>query len=136
MWKIHPAPPRSKVPGLRSEAFGDLLFIDHTEFSLIHRLENDKQQKQHFLVFVAIDGVSNLLMAQITTGKSAPVWQSQFDKLCMVWNVVPKAVCGDSHFFGNSEDQFWDIRGVKKLPTGPNTPWPNRAECAVRLFTQ
>ena len=53
----------------------------------------------------------------------------------MVWSVVPKAVCGDTAFFGSSLDQFWDGRGVKKIPTGPNTPWPNRAEGAVRLFT-
>ena len=74
-------------------------------------------------------------MAQITTSKESAVWQAQFDKLCMVWSVVPKAVCGDTAFFGPSLDQFWDGRGVKKIPTGPNTPLPNRAESAVRLFT-
>ena len=133
--KFHPAPPRSKVSGLRSESFGDLLFIDHTEFSLIHKLDDGGEEKQHFLVFLAIDGSSNLPMAQITTSKEATTWQAQFDKLCMVWSVVPKAVCGDTAFFGSSLDQFWHGRGVKKIPTGPNTPWPNRAESAVRLFT-
>ena len=73
--KTHPAPPRSKVSGLRSESFGDLIFIDHTEFSLIHKVD-DKEIKQHFLVLILVDGVSNLLVGQTSTSKEAPVWQA------------------------------------------------------------
>eukprot|EP00971_Amphidinium_carterae_P050158 988554-Amphidinium_carterae.1 len=31
---------------------------------------------------------------------------------------------------------FWITNGVQMLPTGARTPWPNRAETAVRLFKQ
>ena len=29
---------------------------------------------------------------------------------------------------------FWKTHGVKTMPTGRATPWPNRAETTVRLF--
>ena len=29
---------------------------------------------------------------------------------------------------------FYRMHDVKQLPTGPHTPWPNRAEMGVRLF--
>ena len=29
---------------------------------------------------------------------------------------------------------FYRVHDVKRLPTGPHTPWPNRAEMGVRLF--
>ena len=29
---------------------------------------------------------------------------------------------------------FYRMHNVKRLPTGPRTPWPNRAEMGVRSF--
>ena len=29
---------------------------------------------------------------------------------------------------------FYRMHNVKRIPTGPHTPWPNRAEMGVRLF--
>ena len=37
-------------------------------------------------------------------------------------------------FFTPSWMTFWKTHGVKTMPTGRATPWPNRAETAVRLF--
>ena len=31
-------------------------------------------------------------------------------------------------------DEYYKFHGIKGLPCGPRTPWPNRAETAVRLF--
>ena len=42
-----------------------------------------------------------------------------------------KRVVADMAFFTPS---FWKTHGVKTMPTGRATPWPNRAETAVRLF--
>jgi hypothetical protein len=30
--------------------------------------------------------------------------------------------------------EFYRTHGIKVMPTGPRTPWPNRAESAARLF--
>ena len=52
----------------------------------------------------------------------------------ILWNVNPKAVCADSAFFKDSFTPYWKYKNVKTLPTGPSTPWPNRAETAVTIF--
>ena len=49
-------------------------------------------------------------------------------------NGVPKTVVSDMAFFTDSFRTFYSSYGIKPLPTGPRTPWPNRAETAVRLF--
>ena len=47
----------------------------------------------------------------------------------------PKAVCADMAFHRPHDMQaFCRMFNVKRLPTGPHTPWPNRAEMGVRLF--
>ena len=39
----------------------------------------------------------------------------------------PKAICADLDFH-HPQDM------LKRIPRGPHTPWPNRAEMGVRLF--
>ena len=48
----------------------------------------------------------------------------------------PKAICADMAFHHPHDMQaFYRMHNVKRLPTGPHTPWPNhRAEMGVRLF--
>ena len=46
----------------------------------------------------------------------------------------PRWVVADMAFFTPSWMVFWKTHGVKTMPTGRATPWPNRAETAVRLF--
>ena len=47
----------------------------------------------------------------------------------------PKAICADKAFHQPHDMQaFYRMHNVKRLPTGPHTPWPTRAEMGVRLF--
>ena len=47
----------------------------------------------------------------------------------------PKAICADMAFHQPHDMQaFCRMHYAKRLPTGPHTPWPNRAEMVVRLF--
>ena len=47
----------------------------------------------------------------------------------------PKAIFADMAFHHPHDLQaFYRMRNVKRLPTGPHSPWPNRAEMGVRLF--
>ena len=47
----------------------------------------------------------------------------------------PKANCADMAFHHPHDMQaFYRMHNVKRLPTGPHTPWPHRAEMGVRLF--
>ena len=47
----------------------------------------------------------------------------------------PKAVCAEKAVHHPHDMQaFYRMHNVERLPTGPHTPWPNRAEMGVRLF--
>ena len=47
----------------------------------------------------------------------------------------PKAICADVAFHHPHDMQaFYRMHSVKRLQTGPHTPWPSRAEMGVRLF--
>ena len=51
------------------------------------------------------------------------------------WTLNPKAICADMAFHHPHDMQaFFRMHNVKRLPTGPHAPWPNRAEMGVRLF--
>ena len=44
------------------------------------------------------------------------------------------AIVGDEAFFSDEFNEYYKFYGIKGLPCGPRTPWPNRAETALRLF--
>ena len=46
----------------------------------------------------------------------------------------PNAICADMAFHHpHNMHAFCRMHHVERLPTGPDTPWPNRAEMDVRL---
>ena len=46
-----------------------------------------------------------------------------------------EVICADIALHQPHDMQaFYRMQNVKRLPTGPHTPWPNRAEMGVRLF--
>ena len=49
-------------------------------------------------------------------------------------NCVPKGIVGDQAFFTPQFMSYYKFHGITPYPCGPRTPWPNRAETAVRLF--
>ena len=122
------APPaRAKVSGMRASVFGDVIFVDHCEIAL-------KKKKKKYVVLLVLDGATNLLWATA---------QNSLDKKETLvhlreWNdqntCIPKAIVGDEAFFSDEFNEYYKFHGIKGLPCGPGTPWPNRAETAVRLF--
>ena len=47
---------------------------------------------------------------------------------------MPKAIVGDEAFFQEDFMTYYRTHGIKECHCGSRTPWPNRAESAVRLF--
>ena len=47
---------------------------------------------------------------------------------------MPKAIVGDEAFFQEDFLTYYRTHGIKECPCGSRTPWPIRAETAVRLF--
>ena len=63
-----------------------------------------------------------------------PVTQDLFREWMHIHSCKLKWEVADMAFFTPSWMTFWKTHGVKTMPTGRATPWPNRAETAVRLF--
>ena len=101
--------------------------MDHTEFSILAKDGSECR----FLVLVAIDAASHLLFAVGVESKDTKRTIAHCQELFMLWNIYPKAVCADTAFFEEEFQLFWNLHQTKMMPTGPNTPWPNRAETAV-----
>ena len=121
---LHP-PPRARVSGNRASNFGDVILADHAEIQL---------RKSKYVVLLVLDGASNLLWAtaQSSLNNKEPI---QALRLCGDENnCMPKAVVGDEAFFPEDFLTYYRTHGIKECPCGSRTPWPNRAESAVRLF--
>ena len=120
-----PTPPRARIAGLRASSFGDLIFVDHEEI---------KFGTKAYLALVIIDGASNLLWATALTNLEAPETLGAFCQWTEENNCVPKGIVGDQAFFTPQFMSYYKFHGITPYPCGPRTPWPNRAETAVRLF--
>ena len=120
------APSRSKTGGLRADTFGDMTFIDHCQVPL--------GTGEHITVFVILDGATTLLTAEaVTTTQEAEnitVLRNYFDQ----YHLQPKSVVGDQSFMTKTWEHFYQSLDITPESLGPNTPWPNRAEAAVRLL--
>ena len=117
-------PPRTKISGIRASVFGMLFFVDHSEIEL---------KKKKYVVLLVLDGATNLLWA---TARNSLDKKETLTHL-REWNeqnCIPKAIFGDEAFFSDEFNEYYKFHGIKGLQCGPRTPWPNRAETAVRLF--
>ena len=46
----------------------------------------------------------------------------------------PKYLVGDQGFMGTELESFYNRKNIRPITLGPGTPWPNRAEAAVRMY--
>ena len=124
-----PPPPRSRISGLRAVNFGDLVFIDHGSVKLC-----TSGGEKEYMFFAIMDGATNLLWAVLTNGKE----ESEAQEVLREWmdhhQCRPKALVGDQAFMTPSWTKFYAHYGIRPISLGPRTPWPNRAETAIRLF--
>ena len=120
-----PPPPRSKVSGLRATAFGELVFVDHCFVTLMSK---------EYTVFLILDGATMLLYAQCVPSKDDEDAMRCIRTWMDNYQCRPKSIVGDMAFMGDRWQAFYSHYGIKPVPLGPRTPWPNRAETAVRLF--
>ena len=121
-------PSRSKTSGMRSEVFGDLTFIDHAEIPL--------DNKYKLMLLIIYDGATQLVTSFPCEKKSdretIDLLLDYFD----LYQLSPKYIVGDQGFSGTELEAFYNRKGIRFIALGPQTPWPNRAEAAVRLFKQ
>ena len=102
---------------------------DHATFTIKWR-----GTKTKYLLLLILDGASNLLstypqstLTSVETIENMRQWMHDH-------NCIPKSICGDMAFHDDQFVAFYKFKGINPVPTGGYTPWPNRAETAVRLF--
>ena len=121
-----PRPQRSRVSGLRAEEFGDLIFMDHG---------TSKVFEKTYSFLVILDGATSYITVYPCMSVSASEVIQKLHEWMDTYQCTPKAVCADMAFHNPVEfKEFYRLHDIKPIPTGPYTPWPNRAETTVRLF--
>ena len=118
-------PPQAKISGIRASVFGDVVFVDHCEIEL---------KNKKYVVLLVLDGATNLLWATAQNSLDKKETLTHLRAWNEQNNCIPKAIVGDEAFFSDEFNEYYKFHGIKALPCGPRTPWPNRAETAVRLF--
>ena len=121
-----PRAERSRESRLREEELGDVIFPDHGSAKI-----GDKT----FGCLIILVGTTS----QLTAYPYKSIFTSEVIAKLHEWmdtfQMNPKAICADMAFHNPHDIQaFHRMHNLKRIPTGPHTPWPNRAEVGVRLF--
>ena len=125
---VKKGPSRPKVSGMRSEVFGDLTFIDHAEVQLNHRFK--------IMFLIIYDGATQLMTSFPCETKSEDETIGYLMDYFDIYQLNPKYIVGDQGFSGQNLEAYYNRKGIRFISLGPQTPWPNRAEAAVRLFKE
>ena len=120
------APSRAKVSGIRSDVFGELTFIDHGEVSI------NPQSKLQFLLLY--DGATSLTIAFVVQNRSDPVTISHLQEYFETYQLNPSYIVADQACMGTEMESYYSRHNIRPISLGPGTPWPNRAEAAIRVF--
>ena len=111
-----------RVSGLRAEEFGDSSFWTM-----------DRQTLEKKLWISDCFGWSHTACLCRRTSPSERI--SELFGWMDTFQMNPKAIFADMAIHRPHDMQaFYRMHNVKRLPTGPHTSWPNRAEMGVRLF--
>ena len=122
---VKPRPERSRVSGLRAGEFGGLIFLDHGSGKI-----GDKT----FECLIVLDGATSHLTAYPCKSTSPSEVVAELHEWMDTF-LNPKATCADMAFHhAHDMKACHRMHNVKRISTGPHTPWPNRAEMGVRLF--
>ena len=114
----------SKVSGLRADIFGDIAFIYHGDVKI---------RSETYTVFILVDGATMLVTALAPRTKDSHETVQCLMELTDTFHCTPQSICSDIACQSPEVQDFFRRFGIK-LSTGLYTPWPNRAEAAVRVF--
>ena len=122
------APSRAKPSGMRSETFGELTLVDHGMIDV-------EGGKEKLVFLVLFDGATSLTTAYVGNTMNSKETISLFLEYFETYQTNPKTFVGDQAFTQpDCIAGFYACRNIRPIALGPGTPWPNRAEAAVRTF--
>ena len=122
--KFEQAPERSRVSGYRANVSGDIWFLDHVDVTI---------GAYRYVVLVVIDAATNFICCEPQRDSATDLTKEAFRKIMDDMCCKPKAICADEYFTGDKLYPWFETLGIRIIRLGPMTPWPNRAEAAVKL---
>ncbi|MHC4951460.1 MAG: hypothetical protein ACYTEU_10825 [Planctomycetota bacterium] len=131
--RLKDKPCRSKISGLRAEIFGDLIFVDHGEVKF-NPSNDDSSAEMSYTFFIILDGATNLVSAYPVASTNEAEAREALREWMHHYQVKPKRIVADSMFMTDQWKRFYTTHDIQPISLGPYTPWPNRAEAAVRVF--
>ena len=121
-----PRPDRSRVSGLRSKEFGDLIFLDNG---------STKVGDQSVGFLIVLDGATTNLTAYPCKSTSPTEVISKLHECMDTFQITPKAICADMAFHRPHDMQtFYRMHHVKRFPSGPHTVNAKFSVCVPRLW--
>ena len=122
------APSRAKVSGIRSEVFGELTFIDHGEVPL-----STTRKLQFLMIYDGATSLTNAYVVQTTSDSETIKFLVEYFETNQR---NPKYIVADQAFMREELESYYIRQGIRPIALGPGTPWPNRAEAAIRMFNK
>ena len=87
------------------------------------------------LTFLMIyDGATSLTTSYVVQTKSDRETINCLMEYFETYQLTPKYIVGDQAFMGLEMESFYNRMNIRPISLGPGTPWPNRAEAAVRMY--
>ena len=106
--------------------FAELTFIDHGEVPI-----NPESKLQFLLLY---DGATSLTTAFVVQNRSDSVTISHLQEYFAIYQLNPKHIVADQACMGTEMEIYYSRHNIRPISLGPGTPWPNRAEAAIRMF--
>ena len=84
---------------------------------------------------IVLDGATSHLTAHQCKSTFPSEVIAKLHEWMDTFQMNPNVNCADMAFhYLHDMQAFYRMHNVNRIPTGPHTPWPNRAEMGVRLF--
>ena len=72
--------------------------------------------------------------AFVVQNRSDSVTISHLQEYFETYQLNPKYIVADQAFMGTEMESYYSRHNIRPISLGPGTPWPNRAEAAIRMF--
>ena len=90
--------------------------------------------KSKLLFLIIYDGATSMTTAYVCNGKTEAETIGHLLEYFETYQLNPKYLVGDPGFMGTELEAFYNRKNIRPITLGPGTPWPNRAEAAVRMY--
>ena len=87
-------------------------------------------------MFIIVDGATTFVTAFAPRTKDSHDTVQCLMEWMDTFHCTPLSVCADMAFQSSEVQDLFRRLNIRPFSTGPYTPWPNRAEAAVRVFKE